>query len=105
MKNRGQVQAEYLQVKTQVNVLREAAQSLRNIANIKLQENMAFLSQNWSGENATAFLNKESIIINDIEKQARQLSEAADALEAAAQENYEVQIRAIEIAETGLTRT
>ena len=90
----------YRQANNLTQTVRQAAQDLRRLSNVQMQENMAFITQSWKGDNANNFLRKEARVANNLLDLARKLEQLADSISASAKQMYDAEMKALEKAKS-----
>lgn len=93
-----QIQLDYNNAIRQAEALKEAAGELRRTADGELQDCIAEISRNWSGENSAAYRNKCSALQEKIRKSAARLDKTADTIRQIAKNTYDAEMRAVRIA-------
>lgn len=99
MATRESIEFDFRQAKNQARQLDAIADNLGNLAKNNLSDSMQTLSQNWKGENASAYLSKGSTLQNDISSSASELHGIASDIRTIAQNIYNAEMAALEIAE------
>lgn len=99
MKSRWSIEMNYKRALSQAAQLEEASEALRRTAVSAIADISRDLSGGgWQGENADAFLKKLSLLTERIQTSAKQLRDAAAALRRIAQNTYDAEMRALDLA-------
>ena len=99
MATRQSIEFDFKQAYNQAQKLDSIADNLGSLAKDKLKESMQTLSQNWKGENADAYLVKGGTLENNISSTATELHGIASDIRTIAQNIYNAEMAALEIAE------
>ncbi len=99
MATRQSIEFDFRQACDQADRLDSIADNLSNLAKNKLGTSMQTLSQNWKGENATAYLGKGNTLQGNISASSSQLRGIASDIRTIAQNIYNAEMAALEIAE------
>lgn len=99
MATRQSIEFDFREARSQADKLDSIADNLGNLAKDKLGDSMQTLSQNWKGENADAYLSKGSSLQNSISSSASELHGIASDIRTIAQNIYNAEMAALEIAE------
>lgn len=99
MATRESIEFDFRQAKEQAKQLDAIADSLGSLAKDKLSGSMQTLSQNWKGENASAYLSKGSTLQSNISSSSSELHQIASDIRTIAQNIYNAEMAALEIAE------
>lgn len=77
--------------------LDEIAESIRNLANRKISDEINQLKANWSGESSDAFVSKMNLLAEKSRREADKITEIANTIRKVAQRTYDTEMRALEI--------
>ncbi|MBQ6787683.1 MAG: hypothetical protein IJO85_08175 [Lachnospiraceae bacterium] len=99
MATRQSIEFDFREACSQADKLDSIADNLGNLAKDKLGDSMQTLSQNWKGENANAYLSKGNNLQNSISSSASELHGIASDIRTIAQNIYNAEMAALEIAE------
>lgn len=91
------IQLNYARAINQAKKLDDLAAQLRRIASSDLQSAMNNLSNNWSGESASAFLKKAQKANEDLLKNAKLLTSTASAIRKSAENIRNSELQALDI--------
>lgn len=99
MKTRSQIQLNYRQAMNQADRLDAIAANVERIAGQDMESSMRKLSNGWKGENASAFLMKESVLQGEISRTAKNIRSIATDIRTVARLVYHAEMEAVQIAE------
>lgn len=71
---------------------------MKHLAEQQMHDTLNELSHQWTGENAQQFISKGGILKEKMEETARELRNTAETIRAIAEEIYEAEMEALEIA-------
>lgn len=99
MATRQSIEFDFQQARSQADRLDSIADHLGSLAKDKLGNSMQMLAQNWKGENANAYLSKGNAMQGSISSSASELHGIASDIRTIAQNIYNAEMAALEIAE------
>lgn len=82
----------------QANKLEEVAERLRRVSDNDYNNTLQNISSAWKGENAQAFINKSSLLIEKMDNTAESLRNAAGTIRQIAKNIYEAEMAALAVA-------
>lgn len=92
------IQMDFQKAKDQADKLERIARNLNCVADNDMSGCMRDVSANWKGENAKLYVNKGYVVAENIRTIASGLMRAAATVRTIAQETYNAERRALEIA-------
>nr|WP_295283093.1 hypothetical protein [uncultured Blautia sp.] len=92
-----EIQMDYRNAIRQVDSLSEIARELKTTADSGLQDCMSEISGSWTGDNATGYVKKCSLLKDKIIRSSEKLQKTADAIRKIAKNTYDMEMRALEI--------
>lgn len=92
------IQMDFQKAKDQADKLERIARDLNRVADNDMSGCMRDVSANWKGENAKLYVNKGYVVAENIRTIASGLMRAAATVRTIAQETYNAERRALEIA-------
>ena len=98
MSSRSEIRFNFRQALSQADDLDDLADRLVKLYGTTMENSMQLLAQAWKGENATAFLNKETILKGDIRKTASEIRDIASDIRSIARRVYNAEMEAWRIA-------
>ena len=99
MKSEYQIYMDFRRANQVAEDLRGIARSTRNAADQDLQGALSRIQSNWEGENAEAFQAKGKRLRNQVDQLAQDVDRSANAIERIAQNTYNAEMRAVQIAQ------
>lgn len=101
---RHMIEVNFHKATAQADALEEEAQQLRTLANSQMDSTMQDLRANWTGDAASAYLEKCETMRQNLLLTARQLVSCAQALRRSARRLYDAEMTALRIAEERAAR-
>jgi len=98
MKSNNQIKMDFQKARAEADRLDCIADQLKILANSKIEQSMINLSSAWTGINSKLFLQKESLLQNNIRETAKTLYNVALDIRKTAQRVYIAEMQAYEIA-------
>lgn len=95
-KTKGNIEMDFTKAKNQATKLEEIAKELDNLASADMTECLGSIKNNWTGENANAYIKKGEIVKGNIEAVAKSLREAAVKIGKIAKNTYAAEMEALE---------
>ena len=92
------IQMDFQKAKNQADKLERIAKDLNNVANNDMSGCMRDVSANWKGENAKVYVNKGYVVAENLRSAAAGLNQAAATVRTIAQNTYNAEKRALELA-------
>lgn len=92
-----EIQMDYRNAIRQADSLSEIARELKTTADSGLQDCMSEISGSWTGDNATGYVKKCSLLKDKIIRSSEKLQKTADAIRKIAKNTYDMEMRALEI--------
>lgn len=97
-KSASEIRMDYNHAIRQADSLSRIARELRNSANKDFQDCVSEISYNWTGSNASAYVNKCNRLISNILKTADRLERTASTIRKIAKNTYDAEMRALRLA-------
>lgn len=97
-KSESEIRMDYNNALRQAETLEGIARDLRHTADKELQDCMSEVSRSWTGENATAYVNKCGTLKTGITKSADKLEKTAETIRKIAGNTYNAEMNALRIA-------
>lgn len=94
----GAIRMDFAKALRQAGQLEDVSRDMKTLACSRMEETLQNLSQNWTGENSAKYIGKGKQLEENIERTSEALYEAAQAIREIAQNVYEAEMRAWEIA-------
>ncbi len=92
-----EIQMDYRNAIRQADSLSEIARDLKTTANSGLQDCMAQISTNWTGDNSRAYTQKCTTLKTNIVRSADKLQKTAEAIRRIAKNTYDTEMNALSI--------
>jgi uncharacterized protein YukE len=99
MATRSSIEFNYRNAMAKADKLDEIASNLGNLSNNKLQGTLQNLSASWKGDNAKAYINKGSVLKENIKGTSSELHSIAEEIRVKAKRIYNAEMAALAIAE------
>lgn len=99
MASRYQIQMNFSQAERKAAELDDIAGDLSRLSGTDLQNTLNSLGNNWKGENAGLYIGKGFQLIENMEKTAASLRQAAETIRSVARNIYNAEMEALRIAE------
>lgn len=99
MKSTAKIYMDFQNAKAQADQLDQLSRNLRAIGNDDLADCMVGISSNWKGDNAERFLQKAGQVKDKIDKTADHLAMAAQTIREIADNTYQAEMQAAELAD------
>lgn len=93
-----EIKMDYNRAIRQANELDSIARELRNTANNELQDCVADISHNWTGENSNAYVQKCNVLKSNIVSTAKKIEKTADTIRLIAKKIYDAEMFALRLA-------
>ena len=93
-----EIRMDYKNAIRQADSLTEVARELRRTADNDLQYCVAEISNNWTGDNSTAYVNKCNMLKSNILKTADRLEKTAVTIRKIAKNTYDAEMKALQLA-------
>jgi WXG100 family type VII secretion target len=100
MKSEYQIYMDFRRANQVAEDLRAIARNTRDAADQDLQSALSRIQSNWEGENADAFQTKGTRLKQQVDQLAKDVDRIANAIETIAQNTYNAEMRAVQIAQT-----
>lgn len=100
MASREQIQMDFDQAKRRAEELEDIADRLEHLINNKFQTQLEETDAGWDGDSARFYLQKGNQLKEDMKKTEKDLRKAARTIRTIAQNVYNAEMKALEIAET-----
>ena len=94
----GAIRMDFAKALRQAQQLEEVSRNMRNLAERKLEDTLQGLGQNWTGDNSLKYIGVGRQLEEKITDTSRSLADIARAIREIAQNVYDAEMRAWEIA-------
>ena len=94
------IEIDFAAANAQANRLEDLAVKIQDLAEKQLSDTITLLSSGWSGESASAYLQKAEYVKDNITQTAKTLLSIAETIRTDAQRIYDAEKAAVEIAMT-----
>lgn len=94
------IQMDFQKAKNQASKLEKIARDLRRIADHEIPSCMKAVSQNWKGENARLYVNKGSVVGENLRRTANGVEQTASTIRTIAQNTYNAEKAALDLAKS-----
>lgn len=98
MSSRTEIRFNFKQALSQADKLDSVAERLERVSAKSIENSMQVLTSAWKGNNASAFLKKETVLKGDIKATAANIHGIADDIRRIARRLYDAEMEALRIA-------